>query len=200
VWYVGANSINGGNNTGLIFTAGGGIDYLSISDITGTRFPFSFDTSVAESAAGVDGISTTANLTFGTSDDIAVADVNAPAYAAYPSIDETATGTDDIQSLRFLPCVVDESVDGDDAASATATWASLVPESVEATDQPPVTRASFRAAASELANATEVLNPGRSINITVAESPRATDRMNAYGLWNFIDDAEDPNWQNVDNS
>lgn len=34
-WYVGANSTDGGNNTGLLFAAGGGIDYLSISRING---------------------------------------------------------------------------------------------------------------------------------------------------------------------
>jgi len=32
-WYMGANSTNGGNNSGLIFSAGGGIDYLSVSYI-----------------------------------------------------------------------------------------------------------------------------------------------------------------------
>jgi len=35
-WYMGANSTNGGNNTGLTFTAGDGIDYLSVSYINGT--------------------------------------------------------------------------------------------------------------------------------------------------------------------
>jgi hypothetical protein len=35
-WYMGANSTNGGNNTNLVFTAGGGIDYLSVSYINGT--------------------------------------------------------------------------------------------------------------------------------------------------------------------
>ncbi len=35
-WLMGANSTNGGNNTGLSFTAGGGIDYLSVSYINGT--------------------------------------------------------------------------------------------------------------------------------------------------------------------
>ena len=34
-WYMGANSTDGGNNTGLTFTAGGGIDYLSVSYING---------------------------------------------------------------------------------------------------------------------------------------------------------------------
>lgn len=34
-WLMGANSTNGGNNTGLSFTAGGGIDYLSVSYING---------------------------------------------------------------------------------------------------------------------------------------------------------------------
>jgi hypothetical protein len=35
-WFMGANSTNGGNNTGLTFSAGGGIDYLSVSYINGT--------------------------------------------------------------------------------------------------------------------------------------------------------------------
>ena len=35
-WYMGANSTDAGNNTGLTFTAGGGIDYLSVSYINGT--------------------------------------------------------------------------------------------------------------------------------------------------------------------
>ena len=34
-WLMGANSTDGGNNTGLSFTAGGGIDYLSVSYING---------------------------------------------------------------------------------------------------------------------------------------------------------------------
>jgi hypothetical protein len=35
-WYMGANSTDAGNNTGLTFTAGGGIDYLNVSYINGT--------------------------------------------------------------------------------------------------------------------------------------------------------------------
>lgn len=36
-WYMGANSVNGGNNTGLTFTAGAGVDYLSASYINGSQ-------------------------------------------------------------------------------------------------------------------------------------------------------------------
>jgi hypothetical protein len=280
VWYVGANSTNGGNNTGLIFTAGGGIDYLSISDITGTRFPLSFDNSVVEAATGIDaggtsvaypsavseassatdspttalivitavtdtatgsdaiqpsyvaypvisesatgadmaaaiaaltfgvtesasaadGILTTASLTFGTSDGITAADVISPTYVAYPSIEETATATDDIQALRFLPCVVVESSNVTDDASAIAALAILVSESLVASDQLPSVSAIFGSAISESLNAADALGPGRILVILMAESPRATDRINAYGLWNIIEDAEDPNWQNINNS
>lgn len=38
-WYMGANSTNVSNNTNLNFTAGGGIDYLSVRDITGSALP-----------------------------------------------------------------------------------------------------------------------------------------------------------------
>lgn len=34
-WYMGANSTDSGNNSNLIFTAGGGIDYLNVSYING---------------------------------------------------------------------------------------------------------------------------------------------------------------------
>lgn len=34
-WYMGANSTDGGNNLGLTFTAGDGIDYLSVTNING---------------------------------------------------------------------------------------------------------------------------------------------------------------------
>lgn len=36
-WYMGANSVNGGNNTGLVFTAGAGVDYISVSYINGAQ-------------------------------------------------------------------------------------------------------------------------------------------------------------------
>jgi fibronectin-binding autotransporter adhesin len=35
-WFMGASSTDAGNNTGLTFTAGGGIDYLNVSYINGT--------------------------------------------------------------------------------------------------------------------------------------------------------------------
>jgi hypothetical protein len=38
-WYMGANSTNGGGNTGLTFTDGSGIDYLNVSNITGVAIP-----------------------------------------------------------------------------------------------------------------------------------------------------------------
>jgi len=34
-WYVGANSIDGGNNTNVFFSAGSGIDYLNVSYVIG---------------------------------------------------------------------------------------------------------------------------------------------------------------------
>lgn len=50
-WFVGANSVDSGNNTGLIFTAGGINDYLTISNINGGGAGNTYATAVAE---GVD--------------------------------------------------------------------------------------------------------------------------------------------------
>jgi hypothetical protein len=50
-WFVGANSVDDGNNTGLIFTAGGINDYLAISNIIGGGSGTTYATDVIE---GVD--------------------------------------------------------------------------------------------------------------------------------------------------
>lgn len=50
-WFVGANSVDDGNNTGLIFTAGGINDYLTISNIIGGGSGTTYATDVVE---GVD--------------------------------------------------------------------------------------------------------------------------------------------------
>jgi hypothetical protein len=50
-WFVGANSVDDGNNTGLIFTAGGINDYLAISNIIGSGSGTTYATDVVE---GVD--------------------------------------------------------------------------------------------------------------------------------------------------
>jgi hypothetical protein len=99
-----------------------------------------------------------------------------------------------------LPCVVVESSNVTDDASAIAALAILVSESLVASDQLPSVSAIFGSAISESLNAADALGPGRILVILMAESPRATDRINAYGLWNIIEDAEDPNWQNINNS
>jgi hypothetical protein len=278
-WFVGANSIDGGNNTGLIFTAGGGIDYLSFSNITATRFAINFDSSIAEAATGADAQATratylsatseaatatdglvaalrapaqitetatgtdviqpaylaypfvgelltatdaiatianitlgvvesasavdvnqtTAGLTFGVSEDVSGLDVISPRYDAYPSITEAATATDDIQALRFLPCVIGESLAASEAVGASVVLAVRASELASATDAQIAPGVIFGVIIAEAGLATDVINPGRILSAFVNESPIARDRSNAYGLWNFIDDAEDANWQNINN-
>ncbi|CAB5223816.1 hypothetical protein UFOVP393_12 [uncultured Caudovirales phage] len=278
-WFVGANSIDGGNNTGLIFTAGGGIDYLSFSNITATRFAINFDSSITEAAMGADtqatratypsatseaatatdglvaalsapaqitetatgtdviqpaylaypfvgelltatdtvatianitlGVvesasaadvnQTTADLTLGVSEDVSGLDVISPRYDAYPSITEAATATDDIQALRFLPCVIGESLAASEAVGASVVLAVRASELASATDAQIAPGVIFGVIIAEAGLATDVINPNRILSAFVNESPIARDRSNAYGLWNFIDDAEDANWQNINN-
>jgi hypothetical protein len=54
-WNVGANSTNVTNNTGLSFTAGGGIDFLAISNIRGV-FSVTYAAFVVEAAAALDSL------------------------------------------------------------------------------------------------------------------------------------------------
>jgi hypothetical protein len=50
-WNVGVNSVNGGNNTNIFFTSGGGINFLSVSDIYGVT---DFISVIAETVAATD--------------------------------------------------------------------------------------------------------------------------------------------------
>jgi hypothetical protein len=276
-WFVGANSTNGGNNTGLIFTAGGGIDYLSISNITGTRFPLSFASSVVEAASSTDagvaratyrsavseassatdslatalsviaavtdsatgsdviqpryvafpavsetltgadtaatiavltfGVaesvtaaetpSTIANLTFGISEGVSAADSPIATYTTYPRIQETATATDGIQALRFLPCVVIESTAAVEAVGTNTSLAVFVSDLVTANDGAASPNAVFGAALADAVLAVDVNIAQGALNAFVVDAATVYDAASSAFLWNPVDDSIDANWQNI---
>lgn len=79
-WLMGANSTDAGNNTGLSFTAGGGIDYLSVSYINGTVVSPTFDAFIIERITAVDTPSASAVFPGALSENVAAIDASSAAY------------------------------------------------------------------------------------------------------------------------
>jgi fibronectin-binding autotransporter adhesin len=223
-WNVGANSTNGGNNTGLSFTAGGGIDFLAISYINGVTSGTIYASSVAESASGVDAVSSILSPVYAASIAETASGVDTilstllATYAA--SVAETASGVDAVSSVRLFIGAVTESASGVDTASALAAFQRAVAESSSGVDassalallgstvsetasgiDAATSTAVFIAALLESASGLDrVAPPGSVFNTAVSENIAALDLFSALYLWTLIDDSQTPNWQNVSNA
>jgi hypothetical protein len=179
-WAVGANSTDGGGNTGLSFTAGGGIDFLAISNINGVAGVSTYNVFVAETASGVDAVSSS-RVFFG-------------------AVTEASSGLDAISALAVLRSAVAEATSGVDGVSAQALFSRTVDETASVSDQAS-SRQTFAATLLEIASGVDSdLSASSVFNTSVLESITALDLFSALYLWNLIDDGQTPNWQNVSNA
>jgi hypothetical protein len=98
-WFMGANSINVIGNTGLTFTAGGGIDYLQVSYINGIAGGSSYTDSIMES--------------------ITVGDLNSTLYAYLASLYENFSPDDSSTQQASYLSPINEDFSPADAATIT---------------------------------------------------------------------------------
>jgi hypothetical protein len=199
-WDVGANSTNGGNNTGLSFTAGGGIDFLVISYINGVfTGGTTYAVSVAEAASGVDVVSSIVSFTYAASVAEAASGVDTvSARLLFSSaVADSASGVDTSSAFAAFRCAVVEASSGVDASSAQASLGGTVFETASGIDTL-TSNAAFTAALLEFASGLDNVSPAGSVfNTSVLENITALDLFSALYLWNLIDDSQTPNWQNV---
>jgi hypothetical protein len=121
-WYMGANSTDAGNNTNLTFTAGGGIDYLSVSFINGTVSAAVLTGIINEAASAVD--STAAAITFSALiNEIASALESLGGGSVYNiSVTEVASARDQISNIGVFNIAVTEASTGNVVVSARLLW------------------------------------------------------------------------------
>lgn len=199
-WNVGANSTDGGNNTGLSFTAGGGIDFLVISNINGITSGIVYTSSVAESASGVDAIRGNQPVFSTINETASVVDSVSPVALFISAATESASGVDSASASPVFQRAVVEASSGVDASSARALFGSSVAETANGVDDATRT-AVFTDALLEAASGLDrVAPPGSVFNTAVSENIAALDLFSALYLWNLIDDGQTPNWQNVNNA
>lgn len=196
-WYVGANSTDGGNNTGLLFTAGGGIDYLSFSNIAATRFPTTVSSLVAEAAIANDALAVRGTYGVPVLEIATATDVDFGRLAAFALVAETATGTDS-GSSRFIPsALVVEAGAVTETYTGRPAYNAQFADGLIAESGPSGVAGAYNGTLNESVQAIASLLPSRIFSALAAEAVTVTDAMTARNLWTLIDDTEDPNWQNI---
>lgn len=113
-WLVGANSTDGGGNTGLTFTVGGGVDYLNLSYINGLGLPVTYASSVTDTATALDTPSAIKSI------DRAVTD--------------TANALDGVLTITPVDAAVEDTAIGGDITAATPVFGAATTESSTAQD------------------------------------------------------------------
>jgi hypothetical protein len=199
-WNVGANSTNGGNNTGLSFTAGGGIDFLVISNINGITSGTIYASSVAESASGVDAIRANLPVFSSINETASGVDSVSSVRLFISTATESASGVDTSSAFAAFRCAVVEASSGVDASSAQASLGGTVSETASGIDDATRTTVFTDALLEAASGLDRVAPPGSVFNTAVSENIAALDLFSALYLWNLIDDGQTPNWQNVNNA
>jgi len=199
-WYMGANSTNAGNNTGLTFTAGGGIDYLTVSNINGSTGGTTYSSNIAETATGSDSIVAVQTFEVSLTDTATGTDsIDAAVITAYnvdvaesatgsdsvsatvtyaSTVSETATGSDSISAAFLFSSAVSESATGTDSIAATATYARSIAETATGTELV-FAAASFRSSVAETATGSDSISALRVLPSTITETATGTDSVSA---------------------
>jgi hypothetical protein len=183
VWQVGANSTDGGNNSGLSFVAGGGIDYLSISYINGTVSGGGnvYDVDWADTVTAIDAIAALFNAYSALTETATATDNITVTYTTNPTLAETATATDASTAQYTANPSVSETATATDFLAVSAAWAALIAESGTATDA--VFESSgeiYFANIDELTSIADVAAARIAASVTVAEIATAVDTPSSF--------------------
>jgi hypothetical protein len=177
-WNVGANSTNAGNNTGLSFTAGGGIDFLVISNINGTISGTIYASFVSESANGADSLTAGANLIAGIAENANAQDFVLSRLIYSALLSEAANALDATASVRVIAGGVSESVTANDSPAAARFSPAGVTEAASGVDSL-VARGALIALVVENANAQDVASGGLAYSRFLLEAANALDSVTA---------------------
>jgi hypothetical protein len=183
-WLMGANSTDAGNNTNLSFTAGGGIDYLSVSYINGVVSTTAISASVSETSTASDAVAAFLTFLASTSETATATDtVDAPGSTFNPRLSEAATATDAVAGTLTLLAQVADALTGTDTVAVTLTTSASVSETATATDATEG-RFAFAGIILESTTATDATSTTGTFNPSLAETSTATDSDSASGVFN----------------
>lgn len=183
IWYVGANSIDGGNNTGLTFSAGGGIDFLYFRDINGKSSGGPIAVYITEGATGSSSESPVGTYNITLAETTTASDISAAQLLYIGTLSESATIADVAEAVKLYLASVSESATSADLISAALTFASTVSELTAASESLAV-QSILTAPVSELATAADSIVGGLFFLSGVSEAATAADTAAALLIFN----------------
>jgi hypothetical protein len=182
---VGANSVDGGNNSGLTFT-GSSPDYFYVKDISSPVT--SIDVTVTESGTGADTVVTVFVPSAAVSETSSGADTALSLLRAATSISETSSGADEITAARAFGSDVSETALGADAIDSVLLLGPSVQETSAGNDSVSV-EASFAISAAETASGADAVVIIGVANSDVSETASGADVITTAFL--FLPDIDE---------
>ena len=175
-WYMGANSTDAGNNTNLTFTAGGGIDYLSVSYINGTVAAAILTGIINEAASALD--------------------LNAVTIITSGLVNETASGIDSTAATIIANVLISEAASAVDSVLCSLAFAVIINEAASALESLGGGSV-YNISVTEVASAQDQVSNVGTFNITITEAATGVAILTARLLWEPIDDQQTPDWTTI---
>lgn len=181
-WFVGANSVNGGNNTGISFSAGGN-DYLSVSYVNGIAL--AIPTAVSETALAYDLISGGFVIERALSETATITDLTSAIVVLLASIaDGSSVSSTPTAQIGFATSL-SESVQGFSTASSRASFGVQTSENVGAFATTEALRV-LTSAITEAATSQELVAAAFVFSCAIVEAVRGQDSVVSRATLNAV--------------
>jgi hypothetical protein len=180
-WFMGANSTDGGNNTNLVFTAGGSIDYVSVSYIYGAGLPTTYASAVTNSSTALDTTSASKPVSGAVADSATARDSIFTLAPIDTDVSELVTASIGITANEVNLSSVSETAAAQDVGAAGANLISGTTNTATAADAAASTFA-IPSTLSETARPTDVATSTKTMPATAADIVTARDTPSALAV------------------
>ena len=179
-WFMGANSVDSGNNTGLTFTAGGTLNYLNVSYINGLGPPVTYSSSVTDSATALDATSSIKLIDRAVVDTANASDQPSTVTPFDSSVSESATALDAVSGIGVNNAAVADTATTQDVSTPQLAAVASTSETTTAQDVTASTFAFVRsvtdsATALDASTATTATNASTTDSATAADAITVTE-------------------------
>jgi hypothetical protein len=181
-WNVGTGSVDGGNNTGLSFTAGGN-NYLYIRDVIGVVVSGVILAYITETTTASETASARAVFLGTLSETTTAAETTSAGAVFLGTLSESATAADVVAAFNAYLASIAESTTASDLAAATMSFASAVSELTTASDAATVLRTTV-GAVSETTQAADTITGGLLYLASISEATTASEIAAAVRAFN----------------
>jgi hypothetical protein len=113
------------------------------------------------------------------------------------TVTDSAAATDSIAAAATFNAAVSDTAALSDSAAAATTFNAAISDTAAVSDATAVA-ATFNPVVSDAVTLSDLAAAAATFNAAASDSATVSDSTSSGLLWNLIDDAQDPNWQNID--